>query len=97
MGSVEENITRVLGDESPFCAVNVPDDKKGEAIALLIKTEQSPAEIMEALKQSDLIPLMLPTHILPVETLPMLASGKADFKGAKKMAVEILAGENKTE
>ena len=92
LGSVEENITRVLGDESPFCAVNVPDDKKGEAIALLIKTEQSPAEIMEALKQSDLIPLMLPTHILPVETLPMLASGKVDFKGAKKMAVEILAG-----
>ena len=91
LGSVEENITRVLGDENPFCAVNVPDDKKGEAIALLIKTEQSPAEIAEQLKQSDLIPLMLPTHILPVETLPMLASGKADFKGAKKMAVEILA------
>ena len=91
LGSVEENITKVLGDESPFCAVNVPDDKKGEAIALLIKTEQTPAEIMEALKQSDLIPLMMPSHILPVETLPMLASGKADFKGAKKMAVEMLA------
>ena len=92
LGSVEENITRVLGDEAPFCAVNVPDDKKGEAIALLIKTDKTPAEISDALKQSDLIPLMMPTHILPVENLPVLGSGKADFKGAKKMAVEILAG-----
>ncbi|MBQ9182831.1 MAG: acyl-[Neisseriaceae bacterium] len=92
LGSVEENITRVLGDEAPFCAVNVPDDKKGEAIALLIKTDKTPAEIAEKLKQSDLIPLMMPTHILPVENLPILGSGKADFKGAKKMAVELLAG-----
>ena len=92
LGSVEENITRVLGDEAPFCAVNVPDDKKGEAIALLIKTDKTPAEISDALKQSDLIPLMMPTHILPVENLPILGSGKADFKGAKKMAVELLAG-----
>ena len=91
LGSVEENITRVLGDEAPFCAVNVPDDKKGEAIALLIKTDQTPAEIAEKLKQSDLIPLMMPTHILPVENLPILGSGKADFKGAKKMAAELLS------
>ena len=97
LGSVEEQIARVLGDGEPFCAVSVPDAKKGEAIALLVQTESAPEEIAARLKNSDLIPLMQPAHILPVEKLPMLASGKADFKGAQKIALDMLAAEQQAQ
>lgn len=97
LGSVEEHIARVLGEAQPFCAVSVPDAKKGEAIALLVQAEGGAEEIAQRLRQSDLLPLMQPAHILPVEKLPVLASGKADFKGAQKMALEMLeAGENRS-
>ena len=92
LGSVEEHVARALGDGEPFCAVSVPDAKKGEAIALLVQTENAAPEIAEKIRNSDLLPLMHPSHILPVEKLPMLASGKADFKNAKKIALEILEG-----
>lgn len=94
LGSVEENIINVLGNDIPLCAVNVPDDKKGEAVALLICSEQETSEIDSQLRQSDISSLMLPTHILKIEKLPMLASGKTDFKGAKKLAIELLENNN---
>lgn len=92
LGSVEEHVARALGDGEPFCAVSVPDAKKGEAIVLLVQTENAARDIAAQIKDSGLMPLMRPAHILPVEKLPMLASGKADFKNAKKIALEILEG-----
>ena len=97
LGSVEEHIAAILGDGAQFCAVSVPDEKKGEAVALLVQmdgAEGSVEDIAARLRQSDLIPLMQPAHILPVEKLPVLASGKADFKGAKKIALEMLGEED---
>ncbi|MBR1375843.1 MAG: acyl-[Cardiobacteriaceae bacterium] len=90
LGSVEEKLTAILGDVS-FSVVAVPDEKKGEAVVLLIKTDEEIASIKEKVKQSDLLPLMQPTHYFAVENLPVLASGKADFKGAKQLALEFLA------
>ena len=85
-------MARALGDGEPFCAVSVPDAKKGEAIVLLVQTENAARDIAAQIRDSGLIPLRRPAHILPVEKLPMLASGKADFKNAKKIALEILEG-----
>ena len=92
LGSVEEHLARVLSDAQPFCAVSVPDEKKGEAIALLVQAEGGAAEIATQIRGGGVPPLMQPAHILPVEKLPVLASGKADFKGAQKMALEMLEG-----
>lgn len=91
LASVEENISPILGEESSFIAVNVPDSKKGESIALLIKTTHTKQQISAKIKASKLSPLMQPSHILIVEDLPTLASGKADFKKAKSVALELLA------
>ncbi len=90
LGSVEEKISPILGEESPFVAVNVPDEKKGEAVALLVKSELEIKQIADKLKASTLSPLMMPTHLFLVDELPTLGSGKTDFKKAKSMALEIL-------
>ncbi|TCP93424.1 acyl-[acyl-carrier-protein]-phospholipid O-acyltransferase/long-chain-fatty-acid--[acyl-carrier-protein] ligase [Cricetibacter osteomyelitidis] len=91
LGAVEENIAKVLNDgNTAFIAVNIPDEKKGEAIVLLVKSQLTADEIQRRLKGSDLISIMQPSYIFQLDELPTLASGKADFKGAKNLALELV-------
>ncbi len=91
LGSVEEELEKVLGESVDMMAVNLSDEKKGEKIVLLYNSELSKEEINEMIKQSDIIPIARPSDIQYVETLPKLASGKSDFKGAKSLAQELFA------
>ncbi len=90
LGSVEEQIAQVLNDDVQFTAANVPDDKKGEAVVLLVKTESDINEVVNMLKNSAIPPLMQPSFVFKVDEIPTLASGKVDFKGAKKLAVALV-------
>ncbi len=67
-------------------AINLPDDKKGERIILLSELELDIAEVKKAMLAHDCNPLMIPSEVLTVDTLPKLGSGKVDFSQAKKMA-----------
>ena len=73
-----------------FTAANVPDEKKGEAVVLLVKTESDINEVVNMLKNSAIPPLMQPSFVFKVDEIPTLASGKVDFKGAKKLAVALV-------
>ncbi len=90
LGSVEEQLGRIFGESVELVAVNLPDEKKGEQVVLLYKSERSKEELLLALKQSDMIAIMQPSHFFKVTELPKLASGKSDFSGAKKMAETLL-------
>lgn len=89
LGNLEENIAEIL-PQTEFIAINIPDDKKGEVILLLVKTKLEINQISQKLKSSNLPALMQPTHIFIVNELPTLASGKADFKQAKILANSLL-------
>ena len=54
---------------------------------LLVKTELDINEIINILKNSAIPPLMQPSFVFKVDEIPTLASGKVDFKGAKKLAM----------
>lgn len=90
LGSVEEQIAQILADEANFIAVNMPDEKKGECVVLIAKSELSESEIASKLREGNLPALMQPAHIFLVDELPTLASGKADFKGAKNLAANLM-------
>ncbi|MCD8213554.1 MAG: AMP-binding protein, partial [Campylobacter sp.] len=92
LGSVEEEIAKVFGEEAAFTAVNVPDEKKGESVALLVKSELGLDELSAKLKGSNLAPIMMPSLLFAVDEIPMLASGKVDFKGAKALALNLMQG-----
>lgn len=91
LGSVEENIAQVLNDENQFVAVAVNDEKKGESVVLLVKSPLSLEEINNRIKSLNVPPIMLPSQIFLVDDIPLLGSGKVDFKGAKKLAEQLLA------
>jgi len=92
LGSVEEKLTDLLGESVELTAVALNDDKKGEQIVLLYHSEVAKSEIEKKIKESDILVLMKPSKIFEVEEIPKLGTGKSDFKGAKRLAVELMEG-----
>lgn len=92
--TVEAAVNRVLGldneSERKIAIVGIPDDKKGEAIALLSTIagqalEQETLDIRYKLMDEGIPSLWCPRKIIPVETIPVLASGKLDIKGCEAL------------
>ncbi|MEA2016890.1 MAG: acyl-[ACP]--phospholipid O-acyltransferase [Campylobacterota bacterium] len=88
--AVENKIYEYLGDKEDIklVCVNVPDEKKGEKIVLIIDHD------IENLKQElinfAITPLWIPSVINVVDQVPILGTGKIDFKGAKDMVLKSL-------
>lgn len=75
--------------------VGVPDPQKGEALVLLSAVHDSQLgkemdAIREHLVASGLPRLWCPREIIPVETIPVLPTGKMDLKGCRILAFEAL-------
>lgn len=88
--TVEAAVNRVLGldneTERRIAVIGVPDEKKGEAIAILSTIagqalEQETLDLRYKLMDIGIPSLWCPKRIIPVETIPVLASGKLDIKG----------------
>jgi len=92
--TVEAAVNKVMGldheTERKVAIVGIPDDKKGEAIALLSTItgpalEQEALDIRYKLLDEGLPALWCPKKIIPVESIPVLASGKLDIKGCEEL------------
>ncbi len=89
LGSVEQAIVKSLNEEYidlEVVAVNIPDDKKGEQIVLLTDRDITKDELRTGMLSANCNPLMIPSTIIRVESLPKLGSGKTDFAAAKEIA-----------
>jgi acyl-[acyl-carrier-protein]-phospholipid O-acyltransferase/long-chain-fatty-acid--[acyl-carrier-protein] ligase len=94
-GRVEEALHAAAGADTPtFLVTAVPDEKKGERLAVLHVAD--PARIEDFLARA--AAAGLPNLFLPraeafvrVEALPVLGTGKADLRRAKEIAAAALA------
>ncbi len=94
LGELEQRVRDVLEmPELPLLATNLPDEKKGEKVILLIEGEHDVAKVRKKLIKSTMPALMLPAKIFAVETVPILGSGKSDFSSGKALAIQMLEGE----
>jgi len=91
LGLVESSISKVVDENSSIAITAVPDSKKGEKVVLLLEGDMDLQELKEAIKGLGLNPLFIPSEYLVVEQIPLLGSGKADFKGIKRLALDILS------
>jgi acyl-[acyl-carrier-protein]-phospholipid O-acyltransferase/long-chain-fatty-acid--[acyl-carrier-protein] ligase len=93
-GTVEQKIMEVYGidqSEGPkIVVVGVPDTAKGEAIVLLTAIEMNGDDLRERLFQAGLPNLWIPKIIRRVEHIPLLGSGKTDFRGCQRLAFEVV-------
>ncbi|MBN1794866.1 MAG: MFS transporter [Candidatus Omnitrophica bacterium] len=91
---IEGEISNILGAVEPVCVVTaVPDEKKGERLAVLYTGDLNIEEIWGRLNQREIPKLWIPKreHFYQVKEIPLLGSGKLDLKKIKSMAREIAA------
>lgn len=82
-------------EERRIAVVTIPDQAKGEAIALLTTlvtdyVHQARTLIRHGLIDQGLPALWCPKEIIPVEHIPVLPSGKLDIKQCRMLAYESL-------
>ena len=92
--SVEAAVNKILEldteTERKIAIVGIPDQQKGEAIALLSTIsgpalEQETLDIRYKLMDEGIPSLWCPKQIIPVDSIPILASGKLDIKGCENL------------
>jgi acyl-[acyl-carrier-protein]-phospholipid O-acyltransferase/long-chain-fatty-acid--[acyl-carrier-protein] ligase len=87
---VEEALNPMLGDHT--CIVTaVPDARRGEQLVVLYTCPEIDSDALwEQLRRSDLPKLWLPKreHFFHLEAIPTLASGKADLRQARAIALQ---------
>ena len=88
LSAVEEAISKTLSEDIELAVASVSDAKKGEKIILLYNGEIE-IDILKGSIRNTLPPIMHPSSIHRVPEIPKLASGKADFRAIKSLALEL--------
>ncbi|OGX11044.1 MAG: hypothetical protein A2351_08685 [Omnitrophica bacterium RIFOXYB12_FULL_50_7] len=89
---IEEKILEILETVEPVCAVtSVPDEKRGERLAVLYKGELDINALWDKLNATDFPKLWIPKRedFFQVLEIPLLGSGKLDLKKIKATALEM--------
>jgi acyl-[acyl-carrier-protein]-phospholipid O-acyltransferase/long-chain-fatty-acid--[acyl-carrier-protein] ligase len=90
--TIEEKILLVLPatghSERVIAIVGVADEAKGEALVLLSTMDVDLPGIRAALSEIGVPNLWIPKVVRRVDAIPLLASGKLDLAGCKKLAME---------
>ena len=93
-GKVEEALHEAANADTQVLAVtSVPDEKKGEQLAVLHTLDESAIpELHEKVSASGLPNLFIPRkdHFVKVEQLPVLGTGKLDLRALKQIAKDHL-------
>ncbi|MCS6292459.1 MAG: MFS transporter [Nitrospira sp.] len=94
-GKVEEALQQAAGaDLQVFAVTGLPDEKKGERLAVLYTIDEATLpSVLDKLASSGLPNLFIPAknQFVKVEALPILGTGKLDLRGVKRIAMERLA------
>ncbi|MBS0156186.1 MAG: MFS transporter [Nitrospira sp.] len=95
-GKVEEALQQASGAEvQVFAVTGLPDEKKGERLAVLHTLDEAVIpDILSKLSAMGLPNLFIPSrhHVVKVDALPVLGTGKLDLRGVKRIAAERLQG-----
>jgi acyl-[acyl-carrier-protein]-phospholipid O-acyltransferase/long-chain-fatty-acid--[acyl-carrier-protein] ligase len=96
-GRVEAALQEAAGSgEQVFAVTAVPDEKKGEKLAVLhTLDEKAIPSVLEAMTASGLPNLFIPRPgaFIKVDSLPVLGTGKLDLREIKRIAAERLGAD----
>jgi acyl-[acyl-carrier-protein]-phospholipid O-acyltransferase/long-chain-fatty-acid--[acyl-carrier-protein] ligase len=94
-GKVEEALQLAAeSDIQVFAVTGIPDEKKGERLAVLHTLDESRLpDILSKLAEQGLPNLFIPgrNQFVKVEALPVLGTGKMDLRGVKRIVMERLS------
>lgn len=82
---VESYLERILPEDALCCVVDVPNPKKGaDIVAAITTTEINRKKIKKALSK-DLPSIAIPREVHYIEDIPMMPSGKVNFREVEKI------------
>lgn len=87
---VENILEKYLPQGVVCCVVDIPDDKKGSYIVVAVSAEVHKMEILRKL-MNDLPSIALPREFIVLESIPMMGTGKVDFRTVTKIVTEKMA------
>jgi len=88
---VEDELVRLLPEETEVCVVEVPDPLKGARIAAAVTEPVDADELLSRL--AGVLPnIALPRHFVVLEELPKMGSGKVDFRKTAALVLRELQG-----
>lgn len=91
LGAIEMLVQSLWPEES-HAVVSVPHAKRGERIVLVTTAAAADPESLRKLgKQAGLAELAVPGDIVKVEEIPVLGSGKTDYRATRELAIRHLA------
>jgi acyl-[acyl-carrier-protein]-phospholipid O-acyltransferase/long-chain-fatty-acid--[acyl-carrier-protein] ligase len=90
---VENILEKLLPEGVSCCVVEVSDDKKGSVIVATVTKEINKTEILRKML-NDLPIIALPRQFIVIKELPMMATGKIDFRSVTNMVRDILSVSN---
>ena len=86
---VENTLEKHLPTGVSCCVVDVHDEVRGSSIIATVTIEVNKSEILK--KMGDELPnIALPKHFIVIRDLPMMGTGKIDFRSVTKIVQEIL-------
>jgi acyl-[acyl-carrier-protein]-phospholipid O-acyltransferase/long-chain-fatty-acid--[acyl-carrier-protein] ligase len=88
---VENVLEKYLPEGVSCCVVEVSDEKKGSYIMATVSREVNKTEVLRKMLK-DLPIIALPRQFIVIEQLPMMSTGKIDFRTVTRMVQEILNG-----
>lgn len=90
---VENVLEKYLHEGVSCCVVEISDDKKGSYIVAAVSGDVNKTEILRKM-MNDLPIIALPRQFIVIEELPMMSSGKIDFRTVTAMVREIMSNPN---
>jgi acyl-[acyl-carrier-protein]-phospholipid O-acyltransferase/long-chain-fatty-acid--[acyl-carrier-protein] ligase len=87
---VENIMEKLLPEGVACCVVEVPDEKRGSYIVATVTREVNKTHILR-LMMDELPIIALPREFIVIEQLPMMGTGKIDFRSVTRMVQEIIS------
>lgn len=86
---VENTLEKYLPPEVLCCVVEILDEKKGSLIIAAVSAEINKTEILRKM-MTELPVIALPRQFLTINELPVMGTGKVDFRTVTRMVQEIM-------
>jgi len=87
---VENVLEKLLPDGISCCVVEIPDEKKGSYIVASVSGEVHKTEILRKM-MNELPIIALPRQFIVIKELPMMSTGKIDFRSVTRLVQEIMS------
>ena len=87
---VENILEKYLPQGASCCVVEIMDEKKGSFIVATVSEDVNKTEILRKM-MNDLPSIALPRQFLTIKELPMMSTGKIDFRSVTKMVQVIMS------